>query len=248
MTSQNRYWDALASNGIDASTIDPNDLLGRKNSYLSGIRNNEIIRRLHGVICPGSIVLDLGCGTGGLSKALCGEDWLVAGLDISSGLLHRSCERGLFTTATFMQYDGSHFPISDASVDAITTYVVLNHILEAKDLSKVLDECSRVLKPSGKMICVEQISRRPKMSHKYWKLQRTTDGFTRAFTDASFSVRSVDIVRYGHFPVTPLIRYGLVPRSWFGFVAACERWVGRYWKAGLVDYADAVFVLEKSRL
>jgi ubiquinone/menaquinone biosynthesis C-methylase UbiE len=246
MNHQGSYWDRLASLPLDASVIDPNDRLGFKNRYITEIRNGEIMRVLSRNDHKG-VALDLGCGTGSLSSVLAIGGWKVIGLDISHGLLSRTPERGLHTQALFVQYNGTSIPLRDASVDVITTYVVLNHILDDHDLVALLSECRRVLKPGCCMVCIEQVRKRPHLDRVEWKHQRTPDSFMSAFVSAGLRVRSQAIVRYGHFPTTVLIRLGLIPPQLFRWLAGVERAYGRLRGIAPRDYSDVVFELEKPR-
>lgn len=245
MTVQRDYWDSLASYPIDASVIDPNDTKGFKNRYLAGVRDRAVLGAL-GQIGNSPIVLDLGCGTGGLSAALAGGGAAVIGLDISKGLLSRTGERGLSDRALFACYDGMAFPIQESGVDAVVTYVVLNHVIEEEVLDVVLSECLRVLKVGGRMVCIEQVRRHEYLDRGGWKRQRKLEGFLAAFSRAGFRVRSHDIIRYGRFPSTQLIRFGMVPEALFPAIASAERLYGRIRGIPAWGYGDVLFVLDKT--
>jgi SAM-dependent methyltransferase len=244
MSAQSQHWNRLALHPLDAAVIDPNDTLGLKNRYIASLRNEVILGALR-ECPPGAVALDLGCGTGGLSAALVGGGWKVVGIDISSGLLSRTRERSLGDAALFVLYDGLSMPIADACVDAVTTYVVLNHVVEADHLAAVLSECFRVLKPGGKMICAEQVRRRSVLDRDGWKRQRTLREFLDAFERAGLRLLHQGVVRYGRFPTTPLVRLGLVPRRLFERLARAERAYGRWWGVPRFDYCDVLFELEK---
>lgn len=238
---QGDFWNRLASYPIDASVIDPNDTSGRKNAYLAEIRNAAILDALGPPPAHG-VVLDLGCGTGSLSAAIAGSDWLVGGIDISMGLLRRTPERKLGEQALFVQYNGDVFPLADESVDAVCTYVVLNHILDASQLSRVLAECRRVLKPEGRLVCIEQVRAHAFLDEQGWKYQPTPEFFPRAFTSAGFIVESADVLRYGRFPTTPLVRWGLAPKFLWPLLARLESWVGSVQGVPRTSYCDIRFV------
>lgn len=244
MTEQKDYWNQLSAHPLDASVIDPNDHAGHKNRYLAGIRNREILAAL-AQVDPARVVLDLGCGTGSLTAALVAVQRDVIGLDISSGLLQRTGERKLGDAALFARYDGARFPLRDNCVGAITTYVVLNHLLDTSDLTTVLSECHRVLVPGGLMICIEQIRQRTRVNYQEWKRQYSLDELCAALSAAGLRSVLRKIVRYGHFPTTPLIRFGLVPARAFDSLAGAEQAWGRYRGIPARDYCDMLFVLQK---
>lgn len=245
MVSQRDYWNSLFDKPLDASVIDPKDLRGEKNLYLSRIRNELIVQALRQPAEAG-VVLDLGCGTGGLTHALAEKSHSVIGVDISQGLLKRTKDRRYDASVAFVCYDGTTLPIKDESVAAVTTYVVLTHVMNDIDLLKLLRECHRVLKLGGQMICIEQCRWRERVDPSEWKHFRTRLQWGSAFRAAGFEVRSAETVRFGHFPATPLIRAGLVPRILYRTISRIEKLFGRMVAVFPGDYCDVLFVLIKS--
>ena len=134
MNDQSRYWDQLACLPPDASVIDPKDRRGFKNAYLALVRNRNILHALGKQVRSGDFVLDLGCGTGSLTEAIRNAGFFTLGIDISRGLLDRTSERNFASPTGFVQYDGERFPLKSESFSAVTTYVVLNHILDPVQL------------------------------------------------------------------------------------------------------------------
>lgn len=242
MAEQERYWDGLSGLALDASVIDPNDRSGHKNHYLAAMRDRSIIEALASIDRVGPI-LDLGCGTGSLTRALVADGRHVVAMDISQGLLGRSSERELGTAALFARFNGRDLPLRSGSVAAVTTYVVLNHVIGEGELPALLQEIRRVLAPGGIVVAIEQIRRRPRLDQAGWKLQRTYTQFVDAFTAAGLTVVGSDILRYGHFPTTYLVRWGWLPRTCAGALARLERSFARIRGIPLQDYCDVRFVL-----
>lgn len=245
MARQSEYWDSLSDRPLDASVIDPNDKLGEKNRYLAGVRDRLVMDALDHLPASAA-VLDLGCGTGSLTQALASRGHSVLGLDISMGLLRRTHERRYSSPVAFVCFDGAAVPLPDMSIDAITTYVVLTHVMEDTDLSRLLRECHRVLKPGGTMVCIEQCRRRQRVDERGWKHFRTRRQWIRAFEGSGFAVRAAETVRFGRFPSTPFVRAGVVPRSLYGTLSRVEQLVGRMVTVLPGDYCDTRFVLSKS--
>lgn len=243
MSKQARYWDGLSPLALDASVLDPNDRLGEKNRYIAELRNAAIVGALQQAAPPGT-VLDLGCGTGSLSSAIAGSGRTLLGLDISPGLLARTKERGLAGRALFAAFDGARIPVRDASISAITTYVVLNHVLDEAMLGSLLREMRRVLAPGGVVAAIEQVRARDTFDAAEWKHQRTREDFIRRFAAAGLAVQSAEVIRYGHFPTTPLVRQGWVPRSAWPLLHRAERALGRTWGVARRDYCDVLFLLK----
>lgn len=243
LRDQRQYWDALARLDPDAAVIDPWDRRGEKNAYLAGIRNASIAEALSGL--GPRIVLDLGCGTGSLGRTLVGLGSRVLGLDIAAGLLARVAGRGLGDGYLPVLYDGWRFPVRDQSVDAITTYVVMTHIVDDAHLAAVLAECARVLAPGGMLVAIEQVRRRARHAPAAFKQFRTLQSYRHLFADAGLQPRRARIIRYGHAPWIYPIRAGWIPRRLHPRLARLERWLGSRIGVPSWDYCDALFEASK---
>lgn len=244
MSDQVEHWERLSSHPPDASVLDPRDVRGHKNRYIAYVRNRSVRAALdvNGVEDP---ILDFGCGTGSLSAAIDASGRRMLGVDISMALLRRTRDRRWTRDPLFVHYDGQRLPLMDQVVAGACTYVVLNHILEDSMLAAVLGEIRRVLQPGGVMVAIEQVRTRRTLDHAVWQCRRTIGEFANLFASAGFQVQSAQVIRYGRFPTTPLIRMGLIPQVAFGPVQWLEAAVGRL--AGPIpwDYADTCFVLKK---
>src|SRR5438067_2395827 len=98
------------------------------------------------VIPCGAEVLDVGCGNGFIAhhlSAMLGTS--VVGIDVSGATQ---------AAIDYRQYDGAQFPLPDKSVDAVLLCYVLHH---AQDVSAVLAEMKRVLRPGGLAVIYEDI-------------------------------------------------------------------------------------------
>ncbi len=97
---------------------------------------------------PGDRVLDLGCGTGGLSAELADRGADVVGIDKSPRMIARARER----------HDGIEFEVADARTfetdrrfDAVLSNAVLHWITRAEQPA-VLRRVARVLRPEGRFV------------------------------------------------------------------------------------------------
>ena len=90
---------------------------------------------------PGARVMDLACGTGDLCRTLQNAEFEPIGVDFSAGMLASA-----HTDAPLVRADASRLPFPDASLDAVTCGFALRNFV---DLSAVLAECARVLRPRG---------------------------------------------------------------------------------------------------
>jgi len=96
---------------------------------------------------PGSMVLDLACGTGDLCRVLTDAKLRPVGVDRSAGMLAAAR-----TTAALVRGDGMRLPMPDGSVDGVTCGFALRNVL---NLAEFFAECARVLRPGGRVALLE---------------------------------------------------------------------------------------------
>ncbi|RDV82863.1 class I SAM-dependent methyltransferase [Ammonifex thiophilus] len=98
---------------------------------------------------PGEKVLDAGCGTGIVSRALAADGAEVTGIDISPAMLAVAREKSAGTDITYLEGDITSLPFPDASYDAVVCFTTLEFVAEPE---RALEEMWRVLKPGGRLI------------------------------------------------------------------------------------------------
>jgi demethylmenaquinone methyltransferase/2-methoxy-6-polyprenyl-1,4-benzoquinol methylase len=96
---------------------------------------------------PGSLVVDVACGTGDFCRELERRGFRTAGIDMSMGMLRRAR-----TTAPLLQADALRMPFADASADGLTCGFALRNVV---DLRMLLDEFARIVRPGGRLAVVE---------------------------------------------------------------------------------------------
>jgi malonyl-CoA O-methyltransferase len=98
---------------------------------------------------PQGKVLDLGCGTGFLTKILKeqGASMCLTGLDIAFPMLEQAKSK-LGTGAGYICADAENLPFQACSFDAIFSNLALQWCL---NIRQVLSECKRILKPGGQL-------------------------------------------------------------------------------------------------
>lgn len=99
--------------------------------------------RLH----PGSIVLDLACGTGDLCRDLRAASLAPVGMDLSFGMLAAAR-----TDAPLAQADALALPVATGSVDGATCGFALRNFVA---LEPFLAELARVVRPTGRIGLLE---------------------------------------------------------------------------------------------
>lgn len=240
-----QYWDSEAKLGPDRSVIDENDKKGNKTKYIKWLRDRAVLNELRD-IAASSRILDLGCGSGNLSKTLDNQGFCVSGVDISLKILKYTQHQKFTQPSLFAQYDGKCLPFSANCFDACVISGVLCYLNDADSLVQLLMEVSRVLKPGGRLVAVEQTRGTRKYQQNKMKLQRPATEILQTLAEAEFVNKSHQIIRRGHFPLIYPIRYGLIPPPFFPYIGKIEVFFGRCFNRPLFDYADTIFVAEKS--
>jgi ubiquinone/menaquinone biosynthesis C-methylase UbiE len=94
----------------------------------------------------GADVLEVGCGTGVLTRVLAGlpEVHAVIGVDVAASLLDRA--RELAPDLEFLQADARSLPFADERFDVVVFDSTLSHVPEPE---RALAEAFRVLRPGG---------------------------------------------------------------------------------------------------
>lgn len=98
-------------------------------------------------LAPGSLVLDLACGTGDLSVIARHDGYRVVGTDLSAGMLARRRHDG-----PVAQCDAAALGLATGSCDGVVSGYALRNFT---DLAACLAEAARVLRPGGRIAVLE---------------------------------------------------------------------------------------------
>jgi len=98
-------------------------------------------------LSPGSLVLDLACGTGDLCDELDAVGYQPLGVDYSAGMLAAA-----HTRAPLVRGDAAQLPMRAGSLDGVISGFALRNFVE---LTQVFGEIARVLRPGGRFAALD---------------------------------------------------------------------------------------------
>ncbi|WP_342164979.1 class I SAM-dependent methyltransferase [Methylobacterium sp. SD21] len=98
-------------------------------------------------------ILDIGCGTGTLARALSEDGAAVTGIDPGAEALAKA--RTLVPSARFEAASADSLPFADGQFDGA---VMLNSLHHVPDPAKALAEAARVLRPGGRLVVIEPLA------------------------------------------------------------------------------------------
>ncbi len=105
-------------------------------------------------IGPGSVILDVGTGTGVFIPFLLqkiGGDGKILALDIAEEMLHKARRKSFDRVVAYLNADVTHIPLADGSVDSAVCYSSFPHF---QDKPGAFAEIHRVIKRGGRLfIC-----------------------------------------------------------------------------------------------
>jgi SAM-dependent methyltransferase len=149
-----RFWNARARE--DAWYFVDNRLQYRRPDVLRFWADGEadldrLLAAAGMAVRPGDTVVDIGCGLGRLTRPLAARAAAVHALDVSSEMLRRARELNAhLVNVAWLQGSGVDLaPIADASVDAVVSHVVFQHIPDPEITLRYVREIGRVLKAGG---------------------------------------------------------------------------------------------------
>lgn len=120
----------------------------------------------------GRRVLDMGCGTGELARALAAAGFQVTGCDVSPQMLLRAArDRGRCAGWVRLEPDWRTLPFASAAFDVVVASSVLEYVADPR---AVLGECARVLRPGGVMLYTVPDLRHPVRWAEWWAQRLAT--------------------------------------------------------------------------
>lgn len=111
-----------------------------------------ICRRLaEAGIAPGALVLDLGCGTGTLTRILAARGYDMIGVDGSEEMLAAAREKGS-DGILYLEQELTDFELYGTVAAIVSTTDTLNHVTDEDDLRRVFALAHNYLDPDGLFI------------------------------------------------------------------------------------------------
>ena len=190
--------------------LDPRDRRGSKNAYI------DLAQKLALEAClsftGGETVLDYACGNGRLTRWLAQRAGCVVGADPSARLLRAGRAADSHSNSLYVGVERSGLPFRDGCFDALLCVGLLRR-LERPRIAGVLAEFGRVLKPGGRMFCVEKCYRTSRPDHL------GPEECVELLSASGFERIEGYPFRKGHWLPLYLIRFGLLPRRWWDALA-----------------------------
>lgn len=148
------FWDARARE--DARYfVDTTVAYGGADEARFWAGGEEAVQRVLGdlglTLGRDDVVADLGCGVGRLTRALAARAARVEAVDVSPEMLTRAqaANPQLQGRVAWHLGDGRTLPLPDACVDAVFSFVVLQHVPDPAIVLGYVAEMGRVLRPGG---------------------------------------------------------------------------------------------------
>jgi ubiquinone/menaquinone biosynthesis C-methylase UbiE len=115
--------------------------------------------------CKGSLIVDLGCGTGRFSQPLADRfKSQVIGLDPSQKMLEVARKKWQTDQVEFKQAPAHALPLPAGSADIVFMSMVFHHL---DDSAAAAQECHRILQPGGH-VCVRNTTREADFPHRHF--------------------------------------------------------------------------------
>jgi len=113
---------------------------------------------------PGEEILDLGCGRGEdtvEAAKLTGPEGMVIGLDITEAMVKQAIDHAVnagIRNVAFTLGDIENLPFKEDAFHGVISNCVINH---ARDKNKVYREIQRVMKPGGRFVVADAVTKYP---------------------------------------------------------------------------------------
>lgn len=190
--------------------LDPKDKIGRKSDYITLLHEKALKQYIPNG--NNQVAVDLGCGFGRLTNLLTNKGWQTIGIDPLAELLDYA--RVNYPGPDYRQGALPDLPLSICSVSLL---VMQNLLRPLKQLEKLdcINGFSKYLAPEAKVIVVDNL----RLYHPDFLSEQAIVNIMDS--EGLKLVHKVPL-RAARWWMIYLIRYGLIPRSWFDVIAEWE--------------------------
>lgn len=109
------------------------------------------------VTLQGKVIIDVGCGTGNLVRAMASEGARVTGID-TLGMLEKAKEHPLAADEEYLPGSAAKLPFKNKTADVIVYFASIHHVPMEK-MNLAIKEMYRVLKPGGAAVFLEPVAK-----------------------------------------------------------------------------------------
>lgn len=121
-------------------------------------RHLDVLNRL--LDPSGKVMIDVGCGDGGLCRRLAEAGANMTGLEIDADKVAKAEAKDPDGLATYRVALGESLPFEDGTLDAVLFFNSLHHV-PVDSMDQALSEALRILKPGGIVCAVEPVAEGP---------------------------------------------------------------------------------------
>jgi ubiquinone/menaquinone biosynthesis C-methylase UbiE len=105
----------------------------------------------------GKRILDVGCGDGGLTRALAGAGAHAIGIDTSAAALETARRAAQVADEAYAEGAGECLPFAERSIDAVVYLNALHHV-PSGSIVQAVAEAARVLRRGGALLVIEPLA------------------------------------------------------------------------------------------
>ena len=133
------------------------DLMNRLMSFgQDGMWRRYVVRLAFPHLSPrrGALMLDVGAGTGRIAQELARKGAHAVAVDFTPGMMQQGRAEGVGRDEPvfFAGADALNLPFADATFSVVTTGFMMRNVV---DIEGAFREMRRVLKPGGRLVCLE---------------------------------------------------------------------------------------------
>ncbi len=187
MVGARTLWDEEAENWVKWARTPDHDVFW----YYAPSFFSEILP------LPRGLTLEIGCGEGRVARHLAANGHNVVALDASSALVRFA--GGADAQSAYISATGPALPFADATFQTVVAYNSLQTTATLEDMSDIVREAGRVIKPSGHFcLCVAHpmtdvdrgrppaVDEQPPVSRSYFEHQCVNDTVTQGTLTMTF--------------------------------------------------------------